>query len=107
RNAILGDYKPLDLRTDTGALWENYVISERMKHNSYSAFYGKSYFWRTQQQQEVDYIEDYDGMLHTYEFKWSKTKQPRLAETFTKNYPDHTFAIVSPDNYQDFVCGKI
>ena len=107
RNAILGDYKPLDLRTDTGALWENYVISERMKHNSYSAFYGKSYFWRTQQQQEVDYIEDYDGVLHTYEFKWSKTKQPRLAETFTKNYPDHTFAIVSPDNYQDFVCGKL
>ncbi len=107
RNAILGDYKPLDLRTDTGALWENYVISERMKHNSYSTFYGKSYFWRTQQQQEVDYIEDYDGVLHTYEFKWSSTKQPRLTETFAKNYPDHTFSVVNPDNYQDFVCGKI
>lgn len=107
RNALLGDYKPLDLRNDIGGLWENYLISERMKHNAYNAFYGKSYFWRTQQQQEVDYIEDYDGMLHTYEFKWSKTKQPRLAETFTKNYPDHTFTIVSPDNYQDFVCGKL
>lgn len=107
RNAILGDYKPLDLRTDTGALWENYIISERMKHNSYNAFYGKSYFWRTQQQQEVDYIEDYDGVLHAYEFKWSTTKQPRLTETFAKNYPDHTFAVVSPDNYQDFVCGRL
>lgn len=107
RNAILGDYKPLDLRNDTGALWENYLISERMKRNAYNAFYGKSYFWRTKQQQEVDYIEDYDGMLHTYEFKLSKTKQPRLAETFTKNYPDHTFTIVSPDNYQDFVCGML
>lgn len=107
RNAILGDYKPLDLRTDTGALWENYLISERMKHNAYNAFYGKSYFWRTQQQQEVDYIEDYDGVLHTYEFKWSSTKQPRLTETFAKNYPDHTFTVVNPDNYQDFVCGKI
>ena len=107
RNAILGDYKPLDLRTDTGALWENYVISERMKHNSYNAFYGKSYFWRTQQQQEIDYIEDYDGVLHTYEFKWSTTKHPRLTETFAKNYPDHTFAVVSPDNYQDFVCGRL
>lgn len=107
RNAILGDYKPLDLRTDTGALWENYVISERMKHNSYNAFYGKNYFWRTQQQQEVDYIEDYDGMLHAYEFKWSTTKQPRLTETFAKNYPDHTFAVVSLDNYQDFVCGRL
>ncbi len=107
RNAILGDYKPLNLRTDTGALWENYIVSERIKHNSYRAFYGKSYFWRTQQQQKVDYIEDYDGVLHTYEFKWSTIKQPRLTETFSKNYPDHTFSIVSPDNYQDFVCGKL
>lgn len=107
RNALLGDYKPLDLRTDIGGLWENYLISERMKHNAYNAFYGKSYFWRTQQQQEVDYIEDYDGVLHTYEFKWSSTKQPRLTETFAKNYPDHTFSVVNPDNYQDFVCGKI
>ena len=107
RNAILGDYKPLDLRTDTGALWENFVISERIKHNSYNTYYGKSYFWRTQQQQEIDYIEDFDGVLHTDEFKWSTTKLPRLTETFAKNYPDHTFAIVTPDNYQDFVCGKI
>lgn len=107
RNALLGDYKPLDLRNDIGGLWENYLISERMKHNAYNAFYGKSYFWRTQQQQEVDYIEDYDGVLHTYEFKWSSTKQPRLTETFAKNYPDHTFTVVNPDNYQDFVCGKI
>ena len=107
RNAILGDYKPLDLRTDTGALWENFVISERIKHNSYNTFYGKNFFWRTQQQQEIDYIEDFDGVLHTYEFKWSTTKLPRLTETFAKNYPDHTFAIVTPDNYQDFVCGKI
>lgn len=107
RNAILGDYKPLGLRNDTGALWENYLISERMKRNAYNAFYGKSHFWRTKQQQEVDYIEDYDGVLHAYEFKWSSTKQPRLTETFAKNYPDHTFTVVNPDNYQDFVCGKI
>lgn len=106
RNAILGDYKPLDLRNDTGALWENYLISERMKRNAYNAFYGKSYFWRTKQQQEVDYIEDYDGVLHTYEFKWSSTKQPHLTETFAKNYPNHTFTVVNPDNYQNFVCGK-
>lgn len=107
RNALLGDYKPLDLRTDIGGLWENYLISERMKHNAYNAFYGKRYFWRTQQQQEVDYIEDYDGVLHAYEFKWSSTKQPRLTETFAKNYPDHTFSVVNPDNYQDFICGKL
>lgn len=107
RNALLGDYKPLDLRNDIGGLWENYLISERMKHNAYNAFYGKSYFWRTQQKQEVDYIEDYDGVLHTYGFKWSSSKQPRLTETFAKNYPDHTFTVVNPDNYQDFVCGML
>ena len=106
RNALIGDYKPLALRNDTGALWENYVISERMKHNSYSSFYGKSYFWRTQQQQEVDYLEDYDGVLHAYEFKWSPTRKPRLAEAFVKGYSDHTFAVVTPENYQDFVSGK-
>ncbi|MCR5822519.1 MAG: ATP-binding protein [Bacteroidales bacterium] len=105
RNALIGDYKPLALRNDTGALWENYVISERMKHNAYCGFYGKSYFWRTQQQQEVDYLEDYDGMLHAYEFKWNSVKQPRLTETFVKGYPDHTFSVVTPENYQDFVCG--
>lgn len=103
RNAMIGDYKPLPLRADTGALWENYVISERMKHNAYNAFYGKSYFWRTQQQQEIDYIEDYDGVLHAYEFKWSGAKQPRLTDTFSKNYPDHTFMVVNPDNYLDFI----
>ena len=106
RNALIGDYKPLALRNDTGALWENYAISERMKHNSYSSFYGKSYFWRTQQQQEVDYLEDYEGVLHAYEFKWSPTKQTRLTDTFAKGYPDHTFAVITPENYQDFVCGK-
>lgn len=107
RNALIGDYKPLTLRNDTGALWENYVISERLKHNAYGGFYGKSYFWRTQQQQEVDYLEDYDGVLHTYEFKWNPTRQPRLTDTFVKGYPDHTFAVVTPDNYQDFVCGIV
>lgn len=107
RNAILGDFKPLDLRGDTGALWENYLVAERMKHNACNVFYGKSYFWRTQQQQEVDYIEDYDGVLHAYEFKWSTSKQPRLTTTFAKGYPDHTFSVISPDNYQAFVAGTL
>ena len=106
RNAILGDFKPLQLRQDAGALWENYLVSERLKHNTYSLFYGKSYFWRTQQQQEIDYLEEIDGLLHTYEFKWSGSKQPKLTETFAKTYPDHTFTVVNPENYQDFVMGK-
>ena len=107
RNALLGDFKPLQLRQDVGALWENYLVSERIKHNAYSLFYGKSHFWRTQQQQEIDYLEDIDGTLHTYEFKWSPNKQPKLSQAFANNYPDHTFMVVNPENYQDFVSGRV
>lgn len=107
RNAILGDFKPLNLRQDSGALWENYIISERLKHNAYKNFYGKSYFWRTVQQQEIDYIEDVDGTLHAYEFKWNATRQPRLNETFARNYPNHTFSVVTPNNYMDFLSGLL
>lgn len=103
RNALIGDFKPLNLRQDTGALWENYIISERIKHNAYHHFYGKSYFWRTQQQQEIDYIEDVDGVLHAYEFKWNPERKVLLTDTFAKNYPDHTFSVINPDNYRDFI----
>lgn len=105
RNALLGDFRPLGLRQDIGQLWENYLISERMKHNAYNQFYGKCYFWRTQQQQEIDYIEDIDGTLHAYEFKWSPQKKARLSDSFAKNYPDHTFCCINSQNYMDFVCG--
>jgi len=107
RNALIGDFKPLDLRSDVGALWENYLISERLKNNAYNSFYGKSYFWRTQQQQEIDYIEDVDGTLNAYEFKWNPTRKAHLTDTFANNYPNHSFTIVNRDNYQDFVCGRI
>ena len=103
RNALIGDFKPLNLRQDAGALWENYLISERRKHNAYHQFYGKSYFWRTQQQQEIDYLEEVDGILNAYEFKWNPERQARLTDTFAKNYPDHTFSVIHPDNYQEFV----
>lgn len=107
RNAIIGDFKPTQLRNDTGALWENYLVSERLKHNTYNLFYGKSYFWRTQQQQEIDYLEDIDGILNTYEFKWSNTRLPKITNTFAKNYPNHTYKVVNPDNYQLFIKGEI
>lgn len=104
RNALIGDFKPLSLRQDVGALWENFIISERIKHNAYHQFHGNSYFWRTQQQQEIDYIEDVDGILHAYEFKWNSDRQVRLTDTFAKNYPNHSFAVIHPDNYTEFVC---
>ncbi len=105
RNAIIGDFRPLELRTDTGALWENFLIAERRKRNAYNGFYGHSYFWRTTQQQELDYIEDYDGSLHAYEFKWSTSKRASLPLTFRNAYPDTPFEVIRPDNYWTFLEG--
>lgn len=103
RNAIIGDFRPLELRNDLGALWENFVISERTKHNIYREFYGKSYFWRTAQQQEIDYLEEYDGSLFTVEIKWNKAKGASLPITFAKAYPESSFRIINQENYLGFV----
>jgi predicted AAA+ superfamily ATPase len=69
RNIILGNFQPLDLRADKGALWENFLIAERIKLNQYIRSYAGSYFWRTQQQQEIDYLEEKDGQLMAWELK--------------------------------------
>ncbi len=103
RNALISNFKPLALRNDKGALWENYLISERMKRIQYSLGYSKSYFWRTTQQQEIDYIEDRDGTLNCFEFKWNPSKKAALSQTFTSNYPDHTFDLINPENYSNFL----
>ena len=103
RNALISNLNPLDLRTDVGALWENFLISERMKRNVYSMNYANCYFWRTTQQQEVDFIEDKDGTLNCYEFKWNSKKKAKLTSTFSTNYPESTFKLINQDNYLDFI----
>jgi len=103
RNALISNLNPLGLRTDVGALWENFLISERMKRNVYSMNYANCYFWRTTQQQEVDFIEDKDGTLNCYEFKWNSKKKAKLTSTFSTNYPESTFKLINQDNYLDFI----
>lgn len=103
RNALIGDFRPVELRNDIGGLWENFLISERLKRNAYHRFYGSSYFWRTVKQQEVDYIEEYDGRLHAFEFKWNAGKKARLPAPFLLAYPDTLFQVVHPENYQEFL----
>ncbi len=103
RNAVIGNYSFLSNRNDVGALWENYLVSERRKLNSYNGFYGQTYFWRTQQQQEIDYIEEIDGKISAFEFKWNPNKKTSFPVTFTKNYnPDKT-EIVHRENYENFL----
>jgi len=103
RNALISNYNPLALRQDAGALWENFIISERMKHTHYSGIWTNRYFWRTHDQQEIDYIEEYDGILHAYEIKWNPLKKTKPSATFTNAYPDYTFTIISRDNFYEFI----
>lgn len=103
RNAIINNFNPLALRSDVGALWENFLISERMKANHYNQAYGRSYFWRTYAQQEIDYIEEYGGRLHAYEFKWSPKAKAKFSKTFTEAYPDATTQVISKDNFEEFL----
>ena len=103
RNAIIGNFNQLSQRTDVGALWENFVVSERMKFLSYNKIYAKRYFWRTAQQQEIDYLEEYNGQLSAFEIKWNPKKKVHFPKTFTKNYPDTKLNTINPENIWDFV----
>ncbi|MDR1281603.1 MAG: ATP-binding protein [Opitutaceae bacterium] len=104
RNALLSNFNPPELRGDIGALWENFLVSERLKRNNNLLIPASSYFWRTTQQQEVDYIEESDGRLAAFEFKWNPVRKARFPVTFSAAYPDASRLVVTPDNFPDFVC---
>jgi hypothetical protein len=103
RNAIIGNFNPLDLRTDIGAIWENFCILERWKKNAAARTSRKRYFWRTYDQKEIDYIEDYAGILHTFECKWNPKVTTKIPKEFSETYPESTFSIVNRENFLDFV----
>jgi predicted AAA+ superfamily ATPase len=103
RNSIISNFNLLNIRQDTGALWENFIISERMKFTHYNSIWANRYFWRTHDQQEIDYIEEYDGILNAYEIKWNPKKKPRLSATFSRMYPDNSFQLINNMNYNDFI----
>lgn len=102
RNMIIGNFNPIELRTDKGALWENFLISERMKQKEYKESLARSYFWRTIQQQEVDFVEESEGKIFGYEFKWKKKKNHKLPKTFTETYNAET-SIIDKENFREFV----
>ncbi|GHV32576.1 hypothetical protein AGMMS4952_23170 [Spirochaetia bacterium] len=103
RNAVIQNYNPLAIRNDTGALWENFMVIERLKLRSYSGLYARDYFWRTWEQQEIDLLEDYDGRLHAYEFKWSPKKAVKIPAVFKGAYPDSDYAVITPENFLEWV----
>ena len=103
RNAIIGDFRPLSLRQDVGNLWENFLMAERKKSNEYNENYVNAYFWRTHQQQEIDYVEDKNGQLRAFEFKWNVNKKVKPPQLFTDTYAGSTFEVISKDNFYDFL----
>ena len=103
RNAVIGQYNLLDSRNDVGALWENFVVAERLKKRSYTGIYGTFHFWRTYDGKEIDYVEERDGGLFGFECKWSSKKQDKPPKKWLGSYPGATFELVTPDNYLDFV----
>lgn len=103
RNAVIGNYQMIENRMDTGALFENYIVAERLKKLHYEKSYAKSYFWRSKTKQEIDYIEDIDGQLSAVEFKWNPKRKAALPLSFSRSYPDVDFKVVTRENYESFL----
>jgi uncharacterized protein len=101
RNMIIGNFNPLELRVDKGALWENFLVSERRKQNFYKDTFSKMYFWRTKQQQEIDFVEESNGEIYGYEFKWN-SKKAKFPQKFIETYNVETF-LINKDNFRSFV----
>jgi hypothetical protein len=102
RNAIIANFNPLNLREDKGILWENYLMSERIKYHGYLSIICNRYFWRTYDRQEIDLIEEREGKLFAYEFKW-KDVRSRIPKAWQKNYPNSTFEVITTENYADWL----
>jgi hypothetical protein len=102
RNAVISNFNPLELRDDTGRLWENFLFMERLKKQSYLNIYSNNYFWRTWDQQEIDLVEEREGKLFGYEFTWGD-KSRRPPKEWLKTYPNATFDVINRENYLSFI----
>ncbi len=104
RNMLIGNFSLMENRTDVGALWENFLISERLKRNAYNGSIAQYWFWRTQQQKEIDFLEEENGELKAFEFKWNDRKSnARIPGAFAKAYPEASFEVITPHNVESFL----
>lgn len=102
RNMIIGDLSPMDDRQDKGNLWENFLIAERLKFRAYNSSLAKGYFWRTVQQQEIDYVEEEEGWVKGFEIKWNPKNKIKVPKTFLQAY-DAKVKIINRENFRDFL----
>lgn len=103
RNALIANFSPLSIRNDVGALWENFLVMERLKFHESQEKIVNQYFWRTSNRQEIDYIEERNGVIHAFEFKWNPSAKKKFPASFIKAYPQHTTQIIHPGNFENFV----
>ena len=102
RNMIINNLNPIDSRSDKGALWENFLISERIKIQNYHEHFSNNYFWRTIQRQEIDFIEEKNGNINAFEFKWKSGGRNKIPKSFLENY-QATGKVIDKDNFREFV----
>ncbi|MEI6388456.1 MAG: DUF4143 domain-containing protein [Spirochaetota bacterium] len=105
RNTLIANFNPLDLRDDQGALWENFIMLERLKSRSCLGIDANPFFWRTWEGKEIDLVEERGGRLWTYEFKWNPGKAATLPKVFAEAYPGSSFEVVHRDNWARFLLG--
>lgn len=103
RNGLINNFNRLENRTDVGDLWENYLAVERIKKQNYQKIATNNYFWRTYDQQELDWLEEKGNELAGFEFKWNENKKSKIPTAFGKAYPDATFEVINKQNYLDFI----
>lgn len=103
RNALIDNFNDLKSRNDIGQLWENFLVVERLKKQSYTDLHASNYFWRTYDQKEIDWVEQRDGKLYGYEFKWSENKQPKAPKDWVETYDNAEYEVVNRKNYLDFI----
>jgi hypothetical protein len=102
RNALISNFNSFDMRNDTGGLWENFMVLERIKRNAYKGYSPNLYFWRTYNQKEIDMIEERDGGLFGYEFKWGN-KIPKPPKLWTETYNEASYTVFNTENYMNFI----
>lgn len=103
RNGIINNFSKMENRNDIGGLWENYLASERIKKQHYQKIRNNNYFWRTYDQQELDWLEEKGDNLAGFEFKWNENRKVKIPTAFAKAYPEATFEVINKQNYLEFI----
>ncbi len=104
RNTVVANFNPLNMRNDKGQLWENFLVLERLKKQAYTSLYANNFFWKTWSGKEVDFVEERDGRLFGFEFKW-KDKNSKPPKMWHDSYPEASWEVIDTSNYLDFVTG--